>query len=177
MANRRSRGRAFSKPTGPKNNIWTVVLSNQGLVTTGAQTAHVIVSTTDWQRGVIGGSERATILRVRGYVSFAPKIATGTIAGGSIVGYVTVVDEDISLDSSPSVASTYIDEDILWTRGTAICFQDAGEAVPAVSWDMDIKSMRKIRIGQELRFVWSNATAGSVEVTLVLRALLRVGGN
>jgi len=169
--------RAASKVRGPKNNLWTVVLSNQVSVVSGAQTRHQIVGSTDWLRGVVGGSERATILRVRGYVSFSPKILTGTIAGGAFLGYVTVVDEDVAIDASPLLASTYIDEDILWTRGESFPFEDAGDGVRSVNWDIDIKAMRKIRIGQELRFVWTNSSPGTVSVTLALRALLRIGGN
>ena len=167
----------MSRPSGPKNNIWTVVLSDSTVVVAAAQTTHAIVSSIDWQRGLIGGSERATILRVRGYVSYALKIGTGVRVGGNIMGYVTVVDEDIALDAPPSTASTYIDEDILWTRGAAVNRTEVGESVPIIYWDMDIKAMRKIRIGQALRYVWVNNTGDSVEVTLVLRALLRAGGN
>jgi len=173
----RSRRAAGRRSSGPKNNIWTTVIADRVTVAANGQTADVIVATTDWARGSVGGSERATILRVRGWMSFAGKRIAGAVGSAGLMAYLTVVDEDISTDADPKTAATYIDEDILWTHGASLSAAAVAESRASVFWEVDVKAMRKIRIGQELRMVWANLGAESIERSMVLRALLRVGGN
>ncbi len=176
MAGRRGRvTRAVS--CGPKNNLWAVVIAERVTIAAGGQTADQLLTTADWSRGAVGGSERATILRVRGYMSFTGKNAVGARGSAALMAYLTVVDEDITTDVSPGVASTYIDEDILWTRGHSWSAVAAGENRADVYWDVDVKAMRKIRIGQDLRMVWSNFAVETLERSMVLRTLIRIGGN
>ena len=159
---------------GPKNNIWTTILGDEVAIGAASSTTFDIVAAADWT--VAGGLERATILRVRGWFSAVVKDATGSFAGGAHFAYIGLFDED---ETSPggSISGTYIDEDIMATYGFLFAFADTGTVGQTWSQEIDVKAMRKIRTGQDLRFVYTNSGTTSVEVSLVIRALLRRGGN
>ena len=79
---------------------------------------------------------------------------------------------------SASAASTYADADILWTGGTMFPGAGVNAAHPnSHNWDFDVKSMRKIRTRLSCDVVATNNCVNSVEVSGVIRALIRLGGN
>ncbi len=161
---------------GPKNNLWTTVLFNQTPIGAGAQNTSLIVTADDWIRAA-GGNERCTLLRIRGMLSFAPEANTAVVAS-AMMSYVMVEDADVAVAASPFVAATYANEDILWTASAALPALAVDEPGPQSNWVIDIKAMRRIQKDQEIKIVTAN-TAGSrtQEVSGVLRALLRLGGN
>ena len=173
MARRRSSSRAVKR--GPKNQVWTTIVNSIVAILSGAtKTGTDIVAASDWT--TVAGAERATVLRVRGWFAATTKTTTGSFAGGSAFAYVAVYDkDDLSLDAS--LADTYAEEDIMATWGHVFPFVDSGAGIETWSQEVDIKAMRKITSGQDLRFVATNLTPVTISMSLVLRALVRRGGN
>ena len=175
MARRGSRARGGSR--GPKNNIWTTIVDNEQVVGTGSTIEFPVVADSDWQRGA--AAERATILRVRGWININKYIAAGVVGGdGAVFMYLALMDDD-AVAPAANVASTYVEEDIMWTAGATFHANGAGgvDAPAVVQFVIDVKAMRKMRSGQTLSLVVTNLCVESVELDLVCRALLRLGGN
>jgi len=170
MARRRAAGRRSS---GPKNNLWVALVVEQDPVSTTPIESN-LVQKSDW---AIGASfERATILRVRGWISCS---VDGTIATDvTLFGMIYLVDEDAGVQDA-SIPATYADEDILWTGGHYFGPGDTAsiERAPSFDWDVDIKSMRKMNTGSQLRLSFVSDVAITVVTSFTLRTLLRLGGN
>ena len=162
---RRTRGVRASR--GPKNNIWSVVLLENVTVSTGVVEANVLESA-EWQ-GAMTSFQHATILRVRGWLSVASLAATS--ATNTFTAAIYVVDEDDAA-LAPNNALLYTDEDVLWTAG----FTATGPGNKGQNFDVDIKAMRRINSGQEMRLTMVAAANGFL-VGGAIRALVRRGGN
>jgi len=162
MARRRSRGRS----SGAKgaNYVWTAVLPGFGLITAGDES--LIVAKTDWSN--IVGFERATIMTVRGWLSFT----SGGTAAADYKWAIVLVDEDVPIQSS-LLADFYTDEDILWTGGGRKALTDAGDNSWQINHDVNVKAKRKMTSGQELRIIFDVTATSSIHVVGVLRALLK----
>jgi len=174
----RGQRRAFRR-TGPKNNQWSVVLLQEVLLAASGQTESIIVGDTDW---TFPGGETATILTVRGYLSVCAQNDLLSKQEGAVLWYIGTQDKDISLAAAPEVADTYLEERILTTGGHIFPEVEAAAAGvqvvrPTRDWDINVKTMAKIRSGTDLRFVIANRTANDIRITGVFRALLRKGGN
>jgi len=167
---RRGRGRRMARKPG--DLVWTVVENDNFSIATGVTIGGSdIVADTDWT--VISGQERATIMRVRGWFSFTVGPAAVLTSAGSVFVYIGLFDADESAPSA-SDADSYVDEDILATYGHNFPYSNISQTSPD-SWSevVDIKAMRRIRTGQDLRFVITNEHSLSVEVSFVIRALLK----
>jgi len=171
VANRRHGVQRAAKKT--KNQVWTTILADDLTLGAGATTSLAVVDDADWT--VVGGSERATIMRVRGWMSVITKGVTGSFARVSMFSYIGVSDEDAPPESAAAVG-TYAEEDIMATYGTNFAFTDTGTV--GRSWDqlIDVKAMRKIRTGQQCRLVLTNSGIIGVFFSLVVRALVRRSG-
>ncbi len=168
---RKSRG----SRSGPKNQVWTTIVNVATTISSGAtKTGTDIVTSADWT--AVGGSERATILRIRGWCGASVDVPAGAFAGGAVFGYIGLYDED-ELSKDASLALTYLDEDIMTTFGHTFAAVPAGGIIPAYNHEIDVKAMRKIRTGIDCRFVATNITAEDMNMSLVIRALVRRGGN
>ncbi len=78
---------------GPKNQVWTTILNrNVGILAGATKTGTDIVAPTDWT--VVGGSERATIMRIRGWFAVTMQEPVLAFIGGSAFAYVGLYDED-----------------------------------------------------------------------------------
>ncbi len=176
MARRRSSSRA--RRSGSKNQVWTVVTGDSLVLATGVTTAiGQIVIDEDWVRTTVS-SERATVLRVRGWLAIASRVTTGNVDEGSVAGYLTLADEAKTSFGSALTAASYGEADILWTGGTIFPAQPVdGAVVPQYHTLVDVKAMRKIRSGQRLLLVLTNNMTAGVDVSFVLRALVRLGGS
>ena len=159
---------------GPKNNVWTTVLMDDIVVATLGAAPFNIVQDTDWQAGA--GQERATILRIRGWISVHNKTTTGVRPDGTWFAYICVLDEDAA-SSDASDPATYADEDILWTDGGQFTVTDTNASGEVSYRRIDVKSMRKIRVGQQCRLVFQNSSTGDMQISGTVRALMRKGGN
>ena len=163
-----------SSRKGPKNQVWTTVLREDDIILSAATQSSDIVTTSDWS--AVGGLERATVMRVRGWLSCSFKPTTGSFGGAGVFCYMSTFD-DSETSPSGSVVQTYSEEDILGTWGWHSPFIDTGTAPTSWIQTIDVKAMRKIKTGKELRFVITNEGAAILHVSLVLRALVRRGGN
>ena len=163
---------------GPKNNIWTVVLGDQISLSPQALNSARVIQDTDWVRQ--SGGEKATLLRVRGWWFLSAPTSDIVTVRGAVHAYMAFVDEDVGTDALPNSADAYVAEDILWTGGMALPVHPVGSA-PFFSgrMDIDVKAMRRFRAGQQLRFVVMNSsiTTPILEMSFLLRGLIRLGGN
>ena len=161
-----------------KNNIWTTVLLDEVLIGTGIQNVSDIVQGFDWSPT---GGEHATILTVRGWLSFCGQNDTGIKSEGQIFWYISTIDAAVTLANTPQAdaAPTYVQANILATGGHIFesIAGGTGDSRPTHDVEINVKTMRKIRAGQNLILVVKNATGDNLRVGGVLRALLRKGGN
>jgi len=169
------RGNRAAGRRSPKNNVWTTVVPVEQSLAVGATTGLNVVVDTDWQRAA-GANERATLMRIRGWIDVINKLGAGSFAGGALLAYALLTDEDAS-NASAADPATYVEEDILWTGGGCFPFSGAGAAGGNVRLPIDIKAMRKMRVGMNVRVVLTNATDNIVSISGVVRGLLRIGGN
>jgi len=170
---RRLTGRAVR---GTKNQVWTVSLVFELQVVAAVPTIIFSpVTDPDWVRSN-ASAERATLLRMRGWMSV--RGLSTTFSGGAVMMYALLSDDDAPIVPA-DVANTYAEEDILWTGGTMLPDMpaDASGVQPTRDWDIDVKSQRKFRAGEGVDFVMENNCANSIEVSGVIRALVRMGGN
>ena len=160
---------------GPKNQIWTAILADDVSILTGTTSLFAITQDSDWTRGQ--GQERATILRVRGWMSISARLGAG-ITGDGAVGALVQLESDLAVaPPNALLIASYVDTDILWTAGHQFPHAEGDMSLAAWDRDVDIKAMRKIRAGQRLSMVVTSNLTNTVSISLVLRALVRVGGN
>ena len=152
--------------------IWTVVGNtrfqiNAGVTVSGSD----IVEDTDWT--TVGGQERATLMRIRGWFSVNQGPVGVLTASGPVSAYIGLFDADEAAPSASAI-NTYVDEDILATYGHGFPYTDIGES-PGTFWDqhVDVKAMRKIRTGQDVRFVITNDNPTAVYISFIMRALVK----
>ena len=142
MARRR---RGASARRGPKNNVWSVALLEESTIISTAGEID-IVDPTDW-RNSSAGFERATLLRIRGFVSIA---AEATLAATSVVNMAIYVtnDDDVG-PGNPSATAFYVEDDVLWSRVLQLPAGHASvvERPPTFNFEVDVKAMRKITSG------------------------------
>ncbi len=167
------RARVRRSSGGPKNFVWSTVLMDENGIAAGITQSFPLVLDEDWSGA--GGQERATILRIRGWLSVHNKTTTGIRPEGAWFAYITVQDEDAAA-AAADLPSTYVDEDILWTGGGVFTATDTNATGHVTDLLVDVKAMRKIRIGQVCRLVITNVSGGDLENSGVLRALLNKGG-
>ena len=156
---------------GPKNNVWTAILMDELAVDNTPAVDAVIVDKSDWSGA--SGNEKATLLRIRGYVNVSK--ATGGATHMYMAIY--VADKDTGVLSVSGVAA-YVDEDILWTHGVNLPSSTAGTVMP-VYVDIDVKSMRRINSSQEVRLTMQGDIGNTTVMIVsgVIRGLVRKGGN
>ncbi len=157
-----SRGRRHSAKRG-KNYTWVATVIAQDITTSTTQLN--LVSDDDWFGGT--GQARATIIAVRGWLSFANQL----VAEVALFGYVGVLDEDAT-SSDPTAADTYVDEDIMLTFGVSSMNEAVAGFDGAQAMLIDIKAKRKIRTGQDLRINMRTDIANGYRVNGVIRTLL-----
>ena len=176
MARRRTSSRASRR--GPKNQVWTVgaVVGDNVPASTTTQLS-AIVAGSDWEASSAAG-EKATCLRIRGWLGVRQNTDGGGIgSAGALFLYIARQEETVSL-SDGSNASTYANEDILWTGGISLPGHgDLSARSFSTDFLIDVKAMRKLRNTQVIRLVVTNASLGAVTFNGVIRALVRMGGN
>ena len=113
---------------------------------------------------------------VRGWLHVQP--FTTSILDDTFFAYLCVVDEDIGATSAamlPTLADTYVDEDILYTWGCITTHDANGVLIGGggMWFDINVKMGRIIRDGMTLRFVFANLDGtGEQIVSGVFRTLL-----
>jgi len=162
----RTRGRARGDD---KNTIWTALVLSDNISTT--VLGFNLVEDADWS--VAGSQKTATILSVKGWLTFTPLI----VGGADILGYIGVQDEDIVTERSPLTAPAYVNEDIMFTLGASTIDEAVtGFDMPTRITDFG-KATRKIKTGQELRIVLASTAVLAFRVSGVLRTLLKLNNG
>jgi len=157
--------------SGPKNQVWTSILFSQAALGAGAVVIGDIAAPSDWQVTTTA-SERATLLRIRGWLSFAPDAS----AGATGVFMQIVVMDEAAASPNPVASSSYNDFDVLWTGGFNLAISAATPNSGVNLIAIDVKVMRKITNSQDVRLAMR--TVGSAGLLSgVVRALVRRGGN
>lgn len=168
---------------GMKNQLWTVSIVDEFELTTGLSTAIFSpVVDEDWQRASVS-AEKCTVLRVRGWVSVVQELTAGVGGDGTVFAGMVLHDEEATTPNM-SLVTSYGEEDLLWIGGhlfgpvERVITVEGGTTSLANQWhfDVDIKAMRKMRTGQAMDMVFTNLLPSSVEISGVLRALVRIGG-
>ena len=165
--------RSVRASRGPKNNIWTVVQVSNAAQSSSPSGADIVIAS-DWVASA--GFERATLLSIRGYISAAPDVVD--VSTGSLAMLIYIADKDTA-NVDPQAVATYTEEDVLWTGGAQASGQGiaAIEARPSFNWEVNVKSMRRITNGEDVRIGAAASVGLDWRWTFVLRALLRRGGN
>jgi len=168
---RRRHSRAVTR--GPKNQVWAVSVFEQTNVPVATTVLlGVLVAGSDWNSSN-SSSERATLLRIRGWMSMRQETVAGVGTPGAIFFGIFVLDED-GTTPDMSTASTYADEDILWTGGVQLpSLGDASARSFTADWVVDVKAMRRITNGQGIRLAVTNPTGSTVDVSGTFRSLVR----
>ncbi len=167
---RRRHSRAVSRR---KDNIWTTVSLPGTIIAATIQLDANIVEPSDWERQS-SGKEGATLMGIRGYLSVTNRTATGALGSGNVLAYIAKFDKDVA-SPSPAVAATYAEEDILWTGGTRVPFSEAASQWPGWDVEFNVKSMRRITNGEDIRLIVLNQLAVAIQIASVVRGLVRVG--
>jgi len=167
----RKRGGSHSRAVRRKGNkIWTANLFAELDPLSTVLSADMVV------KGDFAPFKQITMRTVRGWLHLMP--FTGSTLDDTVFMMICVVDEDIASTSptlDPTVVSTYIDEDILWTGGATTVHDSNGVLIGSGGhfFDINVKTDRIIQEGQKLRFVYSNLDGtGEQMLSGVLRTLL-----
>lgn len=158
---------------GGKKFVWVTTLGNQVFNDTTPATA-TIVAGSDWTTLGTDINFGATLMSIRGYMSVLDTDATASLDAWR--AYVAKYDADQSTGNSPTNVQTYNDEDVLWTAGGQFLTYSMGGQVVAKDYDIGIKSRRKLRRDDTVKFFIQavNAPSGDFTVLTLWRALLLV---
>ena len=129
-----------------------------------------IVEASDW--AFVDG-QRATLMTIRGYLSISLSNSLTASAEGSLLGYIATLDEAAAITPPPDLAASYVSTTILDTFGAAI--HEVAANVPRQTYmhDINVKTKRIIAARQNVVLVIKNNSVNTVEVTGVMRALIR----
>jgi len=168
---RRRTSRATRK--GQNNQTWGAVVFEQTVDDAPAIEVEIMTGA-DWSVG--SGLERATLLRVRGWLSAVPSSPVATADGGLYL-QVYLTDVDSPLGQPPDTALAYV-EDSLWTGGTMFGpgHANAVEGLRAYQFSFDVKAMRRVTSDQSLRLIMVTTSARFMVVGGLARALVRRSG-
>jgi hypothetical protein len=163
----RRQARARSKQSN--NFIWTAVSLDADIPLASPFLQADIVSDSDWS--VVGGQRGATVMAVRGWLSFT---SIGTSASKCFY-YLGTQDKDVTVGGSldPLNVVTYVKEDIMLTGGWS---KPVG-AIDGACYhniDINVKSKRRIKTGVELRLVLAASVVSEIHVIGIIRALLKM---
>ena len=168
---RSNRGRVRrSTKSGPKNQSWISLVFDGVVVDDAPVMQFDLVEGPDWNQGT--GLERATLMRIRGWLVLLPPAGVPS----TIFATVSTQDEDIGVGGSdPTDPNSYRDEDIFWTFGRGVAATVANDLY-VVPVDFDVKSMRKINSGQDVRLtmVTNGPVAAGWTLNGVIRSLVRI---
>ena len=172
MARRHGVRRAFQK-SPIKNQIWASVVVDQFSVPAGSSFSAIILGDGDWS--ILDG-QRATMMAMRGYVSVSGNNSGSAKQEGALFGYIGTQDADAAATPGAELASTYTSTTILDTFGHA--WPDVALGITRNSFDheVNLKTRRIINTHTDILLVMANETLNTIEITCVIRTLVRKNG-
>ncbi len=160
-----------------KDQVWASVHANEFQVATGIQATFDIVTAFDWAGQ---GGERGTLMTIRGWLSICAQNDTGVKSEGQVSWYIGVVNQGVTAPNipSPNASTTYTATSILDTGGhifESIAGGVGGDRLTR-DWDINVKTMRRLRSQDDVLLVIDNGTGDDIRVGATLRALMRRAG-
>ncbi len=144
-----------------KDLVWTALATADQAVST-TTTSLDIVQDADWS--AVAGRQSATLLSIRGSIGIKRLLSNS----GHVFMYIGLFDKDEG-SAIPLNSSTYVEEDILWTK----VMPYVSGMSELVSFDINIKSKRRIMTGREVRLVFQEGgTTNTIGLSVIIRALL-----
>lgn len=170
---RRSRTRRVIR-VGGKDYVWVTAIG--GFSVAENSTTVALASAGTWEANALN-FERATLLRIRGYITVAQTVASSTtspplMSMAIFKGPLTYTAGDFD----PLVSSDYDATDVLWTWGTVCTAGTGSRAGNDVTTMVDVKAKRKMDSAEQILLaVAMGADAGAnpiAFVQFVLRLLI-----
>ena len=173
MAARRRGARRAIRRKG--DLVWITTVIAASILEATPTDIGLLVIPSDW--GNQQGFDRATVMGIRGWLSYAQQAAiTAADASGSYLA-IYVTDQSVAANSmDPSTATEYQDFDTLWTDGMCLT-QTTGTAGPFLARQLDIKARRRITSASAVKLamtVDSDTATPRVNVNGVVRTLLKL---
>ncbi len=169
MANRKGTRRGSGKQ---HDQSWSVLVIDDTVFGPAPAIQADLLEGADWTAGT--GFERATLLRIRGWMTLTP--AEPQAQTSAFVTISKVDENDPAAQGSPLDPVTYADEDVLWTYGTSSTALAISPDIVVPTINVDIKSMRRLTSADDIRVSWvTNVAATTWSCSGVLRCLVRRG--
>jgi len=162
------RARRFFTDKDGKNKVWVATLIGQTITT--STVAINLVADDDYFGGT--GQAHATIIGMRGWLAITPVLP----GSGDIIGYIGVTDENVP-SGDPSVAASYVNEDIMFTFGQSAMNEAVAGFNESVVMQINVKAKRKIRTGEDCRIPMISTTVNGWRVAGVIRTLLLLNNS
>ena len=148
---RRTSSRRFTR--NKKSYAWTVSLIELEPATGTPVLEAIVADQTDWTGAA--GTVGATMVSIRGNFMVRPFDNENHICRSRAILVKTDTDDIALTHLDPRVASTYVDESILWTATYAAKAEPSPGVVPAQLVQVDVKAKRRMNRGDNIRFVVS----------------------
>ena len=159
--------RSTRRGSGKDSNlIWTTIQGIDTVVSDSTLSADIVLDA-DWAVRV--ARESATVMGIRGWVACAAPIMAVQV---SFAAYIGLSDENAG-SGSPQAVATYNNEDVMFTYGAAFGLN----AIDAAVWEIDVRAKRKIRTGTEVRYNFIANVASELEISFVIRAVLKLNNS
>lgn len=172
--------RSFRRGSSRRKRDFLWVASSIALNAPSGTEQQTILSPAQWQVGATVAFERATLVAIRGWLSF--KQVTGD-AGSFAALYLAIFKASQTIVMNPALIASYDDRDLLWTHGMALMGSD-GMSPPGNfnqlqlgqnTLQVDIRVKRKVNSNENIN-ITSNSASGvgqpGYEVTGILRCLV-----
>jgi len=167
----RSRRRTFTRK--PRDYVWTTAIFS-GAMAENTQTFSFL-SSGEWEASSLN-FERATLLRIRGYLAVNQSGASSVGTQSSIMMAIHVGPLTFSAgDFSPFVSSDYDATDVLWTYGymTSASTQRVDSQATCSHIPIDVKAKRRMKSSEQLLFTCGMAPDPTASPTVNFQGLLR----
>lgn len=140
-----------------------------------------LLQPSDWQVAATRSFERATLLRIVGWLSF--KQVT-TVAGANAALYAMILKmATAEANVDPTIITNYDDKDILWTHGAMFHGSDANTNLDSASMielavnthRVDVRVKRKVDSSEKIQLEMASVSGTSApgwECTGILRCLV-----
>jgi len=150
--------------------VWCALLVTPNTISGATAEEQIIVDGTDWFGG--GGQAECVLQRIRGSFGCYPTVGAEA-SNGIIQMAIYKAEEDAGAYAVAWAADELVDEDVLffkqWTMGRSA----TGIAqVPALDWDIDVKTKRKLKSNEHIRLMVSATFTATYHVAT--RALVRL---
>ena len=160
-----------------KDLIWVTTMIEASILENTPTDICIAVTPSDWSGGNIG-FDRATLMSVRGWISYSQQAAATAAEATGMYLALYLTDVQVAANAmDPSNATEYSAFDTLWTDGMSLT-ATTGTAGPFLARQLDVRSRRRMTTQTDVRIAAqvSADTAGAPRVNFngCVRSLLRL---